>query len=262
MILNPCKSLIVILVAASGLSRSSFAQNPSNWSYGAFNAPPTGRRNFQLLRAGQRRASRRLPLNIQPTTLPKIEFDYNGATFLVENINYATEILAPTVSGSPTNSITLNGDTYNLVQIHFHFPAEHTLPRVQNAVMETHFVHQDAKNNILVIAVLTIIGDPPNHYVEQIWKNLPTSYGGHGSVTINPKMLLPEERNNSDRCSCMVYVPRNPFQRSRRPTEGEIVVYYCARSDWNPSRVGHIELAEDDFVVPDFAKEILEYLDG
>jgi carbonic anhydrase len=95
-------------------------------------APPTGRRNFQLLRAGQRRGQSPIAIpNIQPTTLPKIEFDYNSATFLVENINYATEILAPTASGSPTNSITLNGDTYNLVQIHFHFPAEHTLPGVR-----------------------------------------------------------------------------------------------------------------------------------
>ena len=85
------------------------------------------------------------------------------------------------------------------------FPPSIRFPAFQNAVMETHFVHQDAKNNILVIAVLTIIGDPPNHYVEQIWKNLPTSYGGHGSVTINPKMLLPEERNNSDKLNYYTY---------------------------------------------------------
>jgi carbonic anhydrase len=206
MILKPCKALLVMLVAASGLSRSSFAQNPSNWSYGAFNGPAYWAQEFPTSSCGAATGQSPIPIpNIQPTTLPKIEFGYNSATFLVENINYATEILAPTASGSPTNSITLKGDTYNLVQIHFHFPAEHTLPGVQNAVMETHFVHQDANNNILVIAVLAIIGDPTNQYVGSIWKNRPTSYGGHGSVTINPKMLLPEEGNNSDKLNYYTY---------------------------------------------------------
>jgi hypothetical protein len=41
-----------------------------------------------------------------------------------------------------------------------------------------------------------------------------------------------------------------------------MVVDHCARSDWNPSWVGDIEFAEDDFVVPDLAEKILEYLDG
>jgi len=45
-------------------------------------------------------------------------------------------------------------------------------------------------------------------------------------------------------------------------SESKIVVNHCARSDWNPSRVGQIEFLENNFVVPDLAKEILEYLNG
>jgi hypothetical protein len=51
-------------------------------------------------------------------------------------------------------------------------------------------------------------------------------------------------------------------ENSGRLGEGEIVIDHCARPDWSPSRVGDIEFAEDDFVGPDLAEKILEYLDG
>ena len=51
-------------------------------------------------------------------------------------------------------------------------------------------------------------------------------------------------------------------KNSGRPAKSEIVVDYRARSDRNPSRIGEIKFAEDDFVMPDLAKEVLEYLDG
>lgn len=51
-------------------------------------------------------------------------------------------------------------------------------------------------------------------------------------------------------------------ENSRRNGEGEIVVDHCAWSDWIPSWAGNIEFTEDDFVVPDLAGKIFEYLDG
>jgi carbonic anhydrase len=79
MILNPCKSLIVFLVAASGLSRSSFAQNPSNWSYGAFNGLAYWAQEFPTSSCGAATGQSPIAIpDIQPTTLPKIEFDYNS----------------------------------------------------------------------------------------------------------------------------------------------------------------------------------------
>src|SRR5271157_5309702 len=154
--LNPWRTVLLIAVAVCGLSVCSFAQNPANWSYGAFNGPARWAALFPVSCAkptGQSPIS--IPAHLSPTALPHIKFQYQSAHFLVENINYATEVLA---TNSAENRIIWNNVAYNLVQIHFHFPAEHQIAGVTSPVTEAHFVHKDGKGNLLVIAVLAING--------------------------------------------------------------------------------------------------------
>ena len=48
--------------------------------------------------------------------------------------------------------LTYNGQRYNLVEIHFHVPSEHRLNGKQFP-MEVHLVHQNSKNELLVLGV-------------------------------------------------------------------------------------------------------------
>src|SRR5271157_1062386 len=200
--LNPWRTVLLIAVAVCGLSVCSFAQNPANWSYGAFNGPARWAALFPVSCAkptGQSPIS--IPAHLSPTALPHIKFQYQSAHFLVENINYATEVLA---TNSAENRIIWNNVAYNLVQIHFHFPAEHQIAGVTSPVTEAHFVHKDGKGNLLVIAVLAINGGA-NGTVTSIWNNLPPSYGGHGEVSINPLSLLPGNGSGADNLGYYTY---------------------------------------------------------
>jgi carbonic anhydrase len=170
---------------------------PPNWSYGAFNGPPFWGQEFPgsggvlACDAGSGQSPIAIPSGLTPTTLPEIQFSYDTPTVpqYVEYQNYAIELLAP--SGKTMNStITYDSDVYTLQNIHFHFPAEHTVPGL-TGVMEVHFVHTDANKKILVIAVLAQIGNE-NGNLDTVFQNLPPSYGGHGSVTINPIKFTPE----------------------------------------------------------------------
>ena len=55
-------------------------------------------------------------------------------------------------------SIQLDGHEWNLTQMHFHAPSEHTLGDVP-AEAEFHFVHQDASGATVVLAVLAREGE-------------------------------------------------------------------------------------------------------
>ena len=114
--------------------------------------------------------------HLTPQTLSHIEFSYASADICVENINYAIELTICPGTTSTGSSIKWNNDTYNLVQFHFHSPAEHTGPGV-TGVMEVHFVHQDTSTpcKTLVIAVLAEIGDNTNDAMHTILTHLPPS---------------------------------------------------------------------------------------
>ena len=50
-------------------------------------------------------------------------------------------------------SVSLNGHSYNLVQVHFHCPSEHSFEGYHGDV-EAHFVHADDKGRFLVLAII------------------------------------------------------------------------------------------------------------
>jgi carbonic anhydrase len=58
-------------------------------------------------------------------------------------------------------SVTVNGDTYQLAQFHFHTPAEHT-EKGYKFPMEMHLVFADASNNLLVVGRWVQGVDGPN----------------------------------------------------------------------------------------------------
>ena len=70
-------------------------------------------------------------------------------------------------------SVTVGGNTYDLLQFHFHTPAEHWL-NGHESEMELHMVHRDAGGNLMVVGRWIEEG-PSNAALDPIFSNLPTS---------------------------------------------------------------------------------------
>lgn len=135
---------------------------------------------------GQRQSPVDINGNV-PLRQAKIEFDYHPSAATIQNTGHTIQI-APADAGG----IVVDGVRYQLKQFHFHSPSEHAV-NGHRAVLETHFVHQNAKGDYLVIAVLSDIGaaDP---MLASLWTYLPTDAGKPvplSDLLINPQDLMP-----------------------------------------------------------------------
>ncbi len=74
-----------------------------------------------------------------------------------------------------SNTLTVRGSTYKLVQFHFHHPAEEKL-NYKGFAMVAHLVHQNAKGQLAVLAVLFDPGDA-SPMVQKVWTHMPLDVG-------------------------------------------------------------------------------------
>jgi carbonic anhydrase len=126
---------------------------------------------------------RQSPINLTGMPSAKsvnLRLDYNSSTATIQNSGHSIQ-----VSPSDGGAVIMDGVEYKLSQIHFHTPSEHTINGHRSA-METHFVHKNAKGELLVIGVLSDIGvaDP---MLAPIWTYLPSDAG---PASIIPDALL------------------------------------------------------------------------
>jgi len=119
--------------------------------------------------------------------LPAIAFQYRKTPFKVENTGHVVEV--PYAAGS---TISIDHDTYELLQFHFHAPSEHTV-NGKSAAAELHLVHRNNLLDLAVVGVLVNVGYPVNTIIDEILRNAPRAEGEidlHG--TINAKDVLPQ----------------------------------------------------------------------
>jgi carbonic anhydrase len=75
------------------------------------------------------------------------------------------------VDAGASSSVTFGGTRYDLVQFHFHSPAEHTLDGARFDA-EMHLVHRSAEGKLLVIGVLLKKGTE-NAALKPLWEAMP-----------------------------------------------------------------------------------------
>lgn len=147
---------------------------------------------FLLSEVGRQQA----PINIDTDNLvshdlPDIALDYVASS----DVPFVHNGHTIQVNFAVGNSITVDGDTYDLLQFHFHNESEHTVDGVAFP-LEFHLVHRDANGNLLVLAVLVEEG-AANAAFDSLIANLPTV--GDAAKTIagpfDPETLLPEDRD-------------------------------------------------------------------
>jgi carbonic anhydrase len=121
-----------------------------------------------------------------PDQLAGLTIDYRpGAVSIVDN---GHTVQADAVNGSDgANSITVGGTRYELLQMHYHTPSEHTIDGLF-APAEAHFVHRSATGNLAVLGIMLVHGETTN----SAWGPYTGAMGADGTVETDldwPAML-------------------------------------------------------------------------
>ncbi|MFC5301934.1 carbonic anhydrase [Azospira restricta] len=120
---------------------------------------------------------------------PAIEFAWRPSQFRITDNGHTVQVA---VGGS---GIALLGKRYELIQFHFHRPAEERV-NGKGFEMVAHFVHRADDGRLAVVAVLIEQG-AENPFVQTLWNHLPLERNedvAPPNVAIDPLQFLPADR--------------------------------------------------------------------
>ncbi|MEO0355135.1 MAG: carbonic anhydrase family protein [Cyanobacteria bacterium P01_A01_bin.3] len=179
---------------ASIVEQSFAAPESQEWSYEGADGPEAWggiSEEFEACALGTQQS----PIDLQngdaiDAELTELEFNYQPSALNVLNNGHTIQ-----VNYSPGSTLTLDDQTYELLQFHFHDPSEHTVDG-SSYPMEVHFVHQNAETGALaVVGVLLDIGADDNVTLQPIWDHIPSEAGPAvdvDGVDVNAAELLPD----------------------------------------------------------------------
>lgn len=123
------------------------------------------------------------------TELPSWGFEYGDDTSLaVVNNGHAVQANVPEGKGE----VTIDGETFKLLQFHFHAPSEHLVDGKEYA-LEVHLVHQGAGGELGVVGVLIREGSA-HAELGKFWGDLPRA-AGHDEATGKSKAVTQFDLN-------------------------------------------------------------------
>jgi carbonic anhydrase len=127
--------------------------------------------------------------NAATTDLDNIVFEYQETAVNIINNGHTIQ-----VNVVPGSQIVVNGETYRLLQFHFHAPSEHAVDG-QEYPLELHLVHRGANNDLAVVGVFIVEGEDNTAFVP-VWDHLPEEEIGiiATGATAHPAGLLPTDQ--------------------------------------------------------------------
>ncbi len=138
-------------IAALSLSLFSMLSSAApHWEYkGHHGAPYWAELDeaFQQCTLGHKQS----PIDIRQTVkadLPKLEFHYGKVTPTIWNNGHTVQVNVPA-----GNTLNVGGQSYELLQFHFHLPSEEAI-KGKHYPMVAHFVHKNAAGQLGVVGVL------------------------------------------------------------------------------------------------------------
>lgn len=159
-----------------------------HWGYEGDNGPEHWGDNFPVCGTGKKQS----PLNIiGPFEKSKdtLSVDYKEGPLKMLNNGHTIQ-----VNVEPGSTLTINKESYDLLQFHFHRPSEEQVDG-KNAAMVAHFVHKSKDGKLAVIGVLLNEGKD-NAAIKTLWANLPPKEGEEflpEKVSFNPGNMLPKD---------------------------------------------------------------------
>ncbi|HEX8426859.1 carbonic anhydrase family protein [Hymenobacter sp.] len=102
------------------------------------------------------------------TMLPDVAYNFTLFPMKIVDNGHTVEVL-----NTGTNTVTVNGHTYNFVQFHFHHHSEHSV-NGQAYPLEMHIVSQDPNTGTLVVlSVLFQESGTDNPFIATVFNNIP-----------------------------------------------------------------------------------------
>lgn len=206
--------LTVALLTGTGVTSAS--GGGAHWAYEGQSGPSHWgnlAQEYSLCKTGINQS----PIDIQSpldSKLFKLEFDYGSVPLQILNnghtiqINYGTvntnEEHRVTIAGkqyplpsavSHNSTLSVSGEQYKLLQVHFHSPSEHRVSGDPYG-MEAHFVHINDAGQLAVVGVLLEEGEN-NGFIRTLWSHMPGHPNGVNSINgvrVNAAELLPDNR--------------------------------------------------------------------
>jgi carbonic anhydrase len=128
----------------------------------------------------------------RPAELPAIEFDY-GETVEAEVFDTGKSVQVDFAAGHRP-WIAVRGERFELIEFHFHEPAEHVVGSEEHA-MELHFVNANQVGELAVVGVfLEDTAAEPQPAIARIWATVPERPRERARITLAPEELLPADR--------------------------------------------------------------------
>jgi carbonic anhydrase len=172
-------------------AKNASAEHVPHWSYEG-EAGPVRWSKLNPAWAKCDSGTRQSPIDIRDgikVDLETVAFNYKPSYFNVVDNGHTVQVNVGT-----GNSISLTGRSYELVQFHFHRPAEERIDG-RGFEMVAHLVHKDAEGRLAVFAVLIESGSP-HGLVQTVWNNLPLEKNDPlmPTITLDVNQLLPQRR--------------------------------------------------------------------
>ncbi|MGP1394295.1 MAG: carbonic anhydrase [Inquilinaceae bacterium] len=117
----------------------------------------------------------------------EIDFDYGLTPLRILHNGHTVQL-----NYEPGSGIEVNGDRFELLQLHFHTPSEHSVAG-RRAAMEAHLVHKSESGELAVVGILIEAGDE-NLALQEMWNEMPREEGPERAqprILLNARDLLP-----------------------------------------------------------------------
>lgn len=182
--------------AIPGAGTGATATKPAHWSYSG-ETGPTKWSTLDKQYAACANGTEQSPIDIELSQLKvdkelgKFETNYKPTAFTLMNNGHT--IQANDASGS--NTITIEGKDYTLVQLHFHKPSENQI-NGKTFDMEMHLVHKNSEGKLAVLGVLIKSGSE-NKQLAEMFSKLPkeeTKEDLKLDQVIDLNALLPQDK--------------------------------------------------------------------
>lgn len=123
------------------------------------------------------------------------QINYGTSPVVVEDTGHTIEVRHANPN-SNLGTIQVNGQTFRLLQFHFHTPSEHRLG--VEFPMEIHFVHVTTDGTqTAVLGVFATYSASDNAVLDTILNHVPSTQSSHStSFMLNPADLLPHSRQH------------------------------------------------------------------
>ncbi len=175
------------LVAAAMILGSMSQVQASEWGYHGEHAPEFWGKVSATCAQGQNQS----PIDISSVTkaeLKHLQFDYSGQAVSVTNNGHTLQ-----ASISEKNTLSVDGQVFELKQFHFHTPSENHVDG-KSYPLEAHYVHSDAAGHLAVVSLFFKLGEA-NPNLEKLLAVAPKSEA-NAELTkpFDVAALLPKEK--------------------------------------------------------------------